>query len=591
MKSGNSITLRNLHLQNSILYVILYVAVSVVLGLAFSDFYTKGEPREALVAQQMIVTGNYILPTTYGSEIAFKPPMYHWISAILSLPSGEVTELTARLPSAISLLVISVVFFVFSANRLPYRQSYVSILIFITAFEVHRAAITARVDMMLCCFIVLTLLSMYKWEDEDHLSGLPWVIPLLISGGILTKGPVALLLPLLIFFIYLLILRKYSYRRVLSALFYVAISSLLIPSLWYIAAYNIGGESFKEMVMAENFSRFLHVEGDLLPYKLGHEKPFYYPLLYVLYGFLPWILLLPFVPKYKKLHRKGSNGVDRVRGSLLKRLDGMPKLLCFSLVVITVTILFYMIPSSKRSVYLLPIYPFLSLFIASYLLRMQRRGRTALRVFSLCMGIIVLVLIALVSILTFTPTDSLLQTFPILSHESLTLRLVQEGCLAYFPLTVLLLIFLTVAVITLLYHAVRSHYTKLVVSNIIIIVIVHLLIDGPVLLSFKEYHSAQPFAEVVSARLNTKPGQPLYVINNLKAGFRNLYGLAFYLNKETFDFDAIKPTRGVMLLWEGDLPKLEELYGDTYHFEILERDRHVIKEGGSKQLLLGFSRL
>nr|MDE6415944.1 dolichyl-phosphate-mannose--protein mannosyltransferase [Duncaniella sp.] len=37
-------------------------------------FNTKGEPREAIVALSMINSGDYILPTSCGGDIPYKPP-------------------------------------------------------------------------------------------------------------------------------------------------------------------------------------------------------------------------------------------------------------------------------------------------------------------------------------------------------------------------------------------------------------------------------------------------------------------------------------------------------------------------------------
>ncbi len=66
----HSIFKHNLYLQKSTLSILLIVVASLLFGVFFSDFYTKGEPREAMVAQSMVRTGEYILPKVYGEEIA-----------------------------------------------------------------------------------------------------------------------------------------------------------------------------------------------------------------------------------------------------------------------------------------------------------------------------------------------------------------------------------------------------------------------------------------------------------------------------------------------------------------------------------------
>ena len=37
----------------------------------------------------------------------------------------------------------------------------------------------------------------------------------------------------------------------------VALASCLLPAVWYVAAYNQGGDAFLDLVMEENFGRFM----------------------------------------------------------------------------------------------------------------------------------------------------------------------------------------------------------------------------------------------------------------------------------------------------------------------------------------------
>ena len=70
-------------------------------------FYSKGEPREAIVALSMLESGNWILPVNYGTDIAYKPPFFYWSIAAVSSLFGEVTEFSARFPSALAFLPCS----------------------------------------------------------------------------------------------------------------------------------------------------------------------------------------------------------------------------------------------------------------------------------------------------------------------------------------------------------------------------------------------------------------------------------------------------------------------------------------------------
>ena len=82
-------------------FLVLICVVTLLPFLGLTDFHTKGEPREAVVAYSMLETGNWILPVNNGGDIAYKPPFFHWRIAAVSSVAGEVTEYTCRMPSAL----------------------------------------------------------------------------------------------------------------------------------------------------------------------------------------------------------------------------------------------------------------------------------------------------------------------------------------------------------------------------------------------------------------------------------------------------------------------------------------------------------
>lgn len=98
-------------------FIALLSVLVVVPFLGETIFYSKGEPREAIVALSMLESGNWILPVNYGTDIAYKPPFFYWSIAAVSSLFGEVTEFSARFPSALAFLAMQLVFFAFMAKR------------------------------------------------------------------------------------------------------------------------------------------------------------------------------------------------------------------------------------------------------------------------------------------------------------------------------------------------------------------------------------------------------------------------------------------------------------------------------------------
>ena len=114
--------------------VVAVCAAMLVTFLPLTEYNSKGEPREAVVALSMLESGNWILPVNNGGDIAYKPPLFHWAVALCSLPQGYVSEATSRLPSALSLTVIIGVMFWFYSKRRDMPTAFLAAMLTLTSF-------------------------------------------------------------------------------------------------------------------------------------------------------------------------------------------------------------------------------------------------------------------------------------------------------------------------------------------------------------------------------------------------------------------------------------------------------------------------
>ena len=120
--------------KNLSLLIVVIVAMLMLLPfLGLSDFNTKGEPREAVVALSMLKDGNWILPVNNGMDIPYKPPFFHYCIAVLSLLTGGVNEYTSRLPSALSLIAMTICCFCFYRKRMSTNVAVASALLLLTS--------------------------------------------------------------------------------------------------------------------------------------------------------------------------------------------------------------------------------------------------------------------------------------------------------------------------------------------------------------------------------------------------------------------------------------------------------------------------
>ena len=219
--------------KNLSLLIVVIVAMLMLLPfLGLSDFNTKGEPREAVVALSMLKDGNWILPVNNGMDIPYKPPFFHYCIAVLSLLTGGVNEYTSRLPSALSLIAMTICCFCFYRKRMSTNVAVASALLLLTSFEVHRAGTNCRVDMMLTAFTVGALLLLYRWwERGSH--GVPVVAVLCMSCATLTKGPVGFVLPCFVMGVFMLLRGEHFWKTFFKFVCFGLLSCIL-PLMWYV---------------------------------------------------------------------------------------------------------------------------------------------------------------------------------------------------------------------------------------------------------------------------------------------------------------------------------------------------------------------
>ena len=366
-----------------LLLIVACVALLPFLGLA--DFHTKGEPREAVVAYSMLESDDWVLPRNNGGDIPYKPPFFHWtIAAASAATGGMVSEFTSRLPSAVALIAMTLMLYVFLVRRKGVTVALLASLVSLTAFELHRAGANCRVDMMLTALTVGALLLLYRWWERG-LKGVPWLAILLMSCATLTKGPVGSLIPCLAAGVFLL-LRGVNFFKAFLLLAAWGVMSFVLPLCWYYAAWLHQGQEFLDLVMEENFGRMTNT----MSYD-SCVNPWHYNFLTLLGGYVPWVLLVLislFALDWRRLFRRSEAPVTGASGlwqGIVGKVRNADPVTLFSVVCTVVIFLFYCFPQSKRSVYLMPIYPFIAYFLARYMIYLADRHRAAVKIMVRCL--------------------------------------------------------------------------------------------------------------------------------------------------------------------------------------------------------------
>lgn len=321
--------------------LIVLGAILFLSNLGGYPLYTKGEPREAVTVFNIVHGGGIILPMRAGVEVPSKPLLMHWIAAAFSYASGSVTEFTVRLPSALLALAGMLVCYLYARRLFDETVALLAAIFLGTTFQYLQAGTGSRVDMTLTFFLEVAFFEFIA--IAEGLTSRRILLYLAISGAILAKGPVGLVLPALVAGVWLLFTQRWNLIRKLD-LPRGAIIIAILGGGWYFAAAYVGGMDFvRKQIFSENFERFVGGAG----FHEGHAHPFYYLEFALLGGFLPWTFLLP-APLIHAFRR---------------RFTFNPRL-AYLLIWIGAVLIFYSFAASKRGVYLLALYPALATVLA-----------------------------------------------------------------------------------------------------------------------------------------------------------------------------------------------------------------------------------
>lgn len=546
---------------NKAFTIVCVIAVMLTVPfLGLTDFYSKGEPREAVVAYTMVEHGNWILPINNGGDIPYKPPFFHWCIALFSLLQGHVSEFTSRLPSALALVAMSVGGFVFFAKRKNANMALLATLLSLTAFEVHRAGINCRVDMVNTAFMVGALFLMFRWWERGKHT-MPWLAILCMSGATLTKGPVGMLLPCAVMGVFMLTQRESLWSTVWR-LGLTALLSLVLPLCWYYAAYLQGGDEFLRLVKEENIDRLL----GKMAYE-SHENPFWYNFLTLITGWLPYTLLFVFslfMLPWKRFSKSGF--MQSVR-----RAEPMQVFvwLAFGLILF-----FYCIPKSKRSVYLLPCYPFMAWLMAQYVVWLVANRLSAVKAYAWLMGVLgVMLSVVFVVLKTGVVPDTLFHGKHAADNIAMLHALESISVSPSHLLFALLPAAVGVATIMTLLKKDDNLRNRVVWLSLSVVVALFLALDStfqPAVLNTK---ADKPLAPQIEQRFDMTK-----MYSYMSSPMLHFFSLNFYLGDRIQQFEKVKPEDGVLMIPEDDVEEFKKTVGRGYCLQRVWQIRRAVEE-------------
>jgi 4-amino-4-deoxy-L-arabinose transferase-like glycosyltransferase len=340
----------------------LYVSYFSHLGTI--GFVGPDEPRYAWIARDMFETGDWVTPRLYGKPWFEKPPLYYWGAAVGFKLFG-VREAAARLPSAISALLLTLALG-WLALRLYGRETALWLLLLLpTSLGMMGFSHAAATDMPFSGMLTIAMVSaavvlgLTRNENTPVIPRTPWLA--LISFGfflglaVLAKGPAAILLSGGAVFFWAVFTKRW--RDAFRLFHPAAIVAFCLTALpWYVLCARRNPDFFRIFIIEHNFKRFLTPE-------FQHIQPFWF------YGPILILAVLPWSATFLWAAFTG--------GIWVTRQPSLPRAAAFFACWIAFCLVFFSVSQSKLPGYILPAIPPVLLFLARSLVTWARNNRRA----------------------------------------------------------------------------------------------------------------------------------------------------------------------------------------------------------------------
>jgi 4-amino-4-deoxy-L-arabinose transferase-like glycosyltransferase len=289
--------------RNRSLLIVLLVWAAIYLPALGSRAIKGEEGRRILPAVRMIETGDYIVPRVGSTTYFRKPPLVNWLVAGSFKVFGVRNEWTARLPSALSVLVVAIAFVTVARVSLGPSGSTIAALIWLTnigMIEKGRLIEIEGVYVSLSGLAIIFWLSFWSQEKSPWLIWLPASI--FLGLALLAKGPLHLV------FFYGIVLavlwQTKKWRLLVHPAHFAALAIMLaIFAAWAIpflqstttqVALHKWSAQFSGRLSATGFNFSSWIQN--IPRSLMY--------------FLPWLILLPFI-RFSKFHDIGQRRLAR----------------------------------------------------------------------------------------------------------------------------------------------------------------------------------------------------------------------------------------------------------------------------------------
>jgi len=339
-------TLRPESVENRYDPLLFVAAIVFVLGLGANSIWDANEAFYVETPRQMVLTGDYLTPTFNAEPRLNKPVLSYWIVAGFYQLLG-ISVTSERMAIAVGALAILVATCLIGRAVRSTAVGVTAALLLASAPRFVHFARRSMIDIWLTVFMAVALAAFVHAVTQPVARRRALLVMYAAIGlGVLTKGPVALVLPAVVVLAWLAVERRLAdVRRLLLVPGALIVLSIVAP--WYAALYvRHGWDPLVAFFVGENVGRFTTA-------LTTDRNPLFF--VGVLFGdiLMPWapLLLVPIWTGWRRHAAEGTGATPR-------------RLLWLWIVVIVAA---FSLSASKEDLYILPVIPAAAVLIADAL--------------------------------------------------------------------------------------------------------------------------------------------------------------------------------------------------------------------------------
>lgn len=304
------------------------------------------ETRYVSMARDMFHCKDFLTLYLNGEFFFEKPPLYFWGECLSFAIFGKVTEFTARFPVALYGTLSTLLLYFTGKKIVSRRFGVISALILATTLEFVILAKFAILDIVVTTCVGFSVMFGFLTQFvQDKNKKYMWWLFYIFSGlAVMAKGIPGFVVPFAVMF-FVTIANK-TFKQVFKPQYILPgfLLFFLIVLPWHLIMFKIHDPLFfHEYIIKHHIERFLNSN------EINREQPFYFYVLTVLWGLVPWIFSAIAV---------GITKLKSIKKFNVTELSNPQKYLLFNAIAFVVTMLFFSSSSTKLITYILPVYFF-----------------------------------------------------------------------------------------------------------------------------------------------------------------------------------------------------------------------------------------